>query len=77
MTVIARNILVGLERSGLNQKDLAERTGVTKSCICQIISGKRAPSMKTLGKISEALGCTAAELLEDRSVPAAGKRRAG
>ncbi len=77
MTVIARNILAGLERKGINQKELAERVGTSKSYICQIISGKRAPSVKTLGKLSEALGCTAAELLEDRSVTAAGKRRAG
>lgn len=77
MTTIGRNILRGLELRGINQKELAEKAGTSGSYICQIISGKRAPSVKTLGKISEALGCTAAELLEDRSAPVAGKRRAG
>lgn len=77
MTVIARNILKGLERKGINQKELAERVGTSGSYICQIISGKRAPSVKTLGKISEALGCTAAELLEEHTAPVRKERRAG
>ena len=76
MTVIGRNILAGLERRGINQKELAERTGVSGCYISQIISGKRAPSVRMLKKLSGALGYSLAELLEDKkSSPR--KRRAG
>lgn len=77
MTAIGRNILAGLERRGINQKELAEETGVSGCYISQIIRGKRAPSVRIPGKISAALGCSLPELLEDRFAPAAGKRRAG
>lgn len=77
MTTIGRNILVGLERRGINQKELAERTGVSGCYISQIISGKRDPSVKILGKISNALDCSLAELLEDRAAPVRRERRAG
>lgn len=77
MTIIGRNILAGLERRGINQKELAERTGVSGCYISQIISGKREPSVRILGKLSEALDCTLAELLEDKSAPVRRERRAG
>jgi len=76
MTIIGRNILAGLERRGINQKELAERTGVSGCYISQIISGKREPSVRILGKLSEALDCTLAELLEDNKSPRR-ERRAG
>lgn len=69
MTIIGRNILAGIERQRMNQKELAERTGVSRCYISQIISGKRDPSVKILGKISNALDCSLAELLEDRTAP--------
>lgn len=69
MTVIAKNIQTELERSNINQKELAERSGVSGSYISQIIHGKREPSVKMLKKISSALNCSLAELLEDRAAP--------
>lgn len=77
MTVIGRNILHGLELCGINQKELAERTGVSRCYISQIIHGKREPSVRMLKKISVALGYSLAELLEDRAAPRKSKRRVG
>lgn len=75
MTIIGRNILAGLERRGINQKELAERTGVSGCYISQIISGKREPSVRILGKLSEALDCSLAELLEDKATTDHRERR--
>lgn len=75
MTTIGRNILAGLEQRGINQKELAERTGVSGCYISQIISGKREPSVRILGKLSEALDYSLAELLEDRATTDHRERR--
>lgn len=62
--------------AGLNQKELAERTGVSGCYISQIISGKLAPSLKMLDKLSVALGSSTAELLEECE-PKVRQRRVG
>lgn len=43
---------------GITQADLAKRAGLTAPAICQIESGEREPSLKTIVKILNALGCT-------------------
>lgn len=51
------------ELSGLTQKQLAEKVYVTQSMIGRIEIGAAEPSLSLLGRIAEALGVTAAELL--------------
>ena len=51
------------ELSGLTQKQLAEKVFVTQSMIGRIEIGAAEPSLSLLGRIAEALGVTAAELL--------------
>lgn len=76
MTAIAKNIQTALEQSELSQAELAQRAGISKSHISYILRGKREPTVKMMKKISSALNCPLAELLEDGSAPAEKKRRA-
>jgi transcriptional regulator with XRE-family HTH domain len=48
-----------LERD-LQQRQLAEKAGLTPSMISQIESGRLTPSLHTLGKVAGALGVTIA-----------------
>ncbi len=44
---LGRLMLAGIEVKGMNQSRLAERCGVTRSLISQIISGRARPSVAT------------------------------
>lgn len=52
---------------GLRQEDLAAKSGLSRSYICDIENGRYAPSVETLFKISGALGVQAVELLPRES----------
>jgi len=52
-----------LERE-LQQRQLAEKAGMTPSMVSQIESGRLTPSLHTLGKIAGALGVTIAALFD-------------
>jgi len=43
------------KKQGINQKDLAEKAGISNSYLTDIEKGRHTPSIKTLLKISEAL----------------------
>jgi len=42
----------------MNQNDLAERSGITRAAVCQILSGKRMPNLDTVCKILTVLPVT-------------------
>lgn len=48
---------------GMKQKDLAEKSGITRATICAICGGKNC-SEDTARKIAEALGVTVDDLIE-------------
>jgi transcriptional regulator with XRE-family HTH domain len=52
----ARALRISRAVTGLQQKDIAERSGIGSSHISLIESGKRKPSVETLDKLSRALG---------------------
>ena len=52
-----------LERA-LQQRQLAEKAGLTPSMVSQIESGRLTPSLHTLGKVAGALGVTIAALFD-------------
>jgi DNA-binding XRE family transcriptional regulator len=55
--VIAQ-LLKGRTRAGLTQDAVAERMGTTKSAVSRLEgSGKHAPSLATLRKYAQAVGC--------------------
>lgn len=69
---------------GLQQKELAERSGVGRAAISRYESGKASPSLENLGKLLEALGVGPRDfarclerLREDiEGIPASGRRPA-
>lgn len=70
---LAREMLAARTRSGLTQEAVAERMGTTKSAVSRLeSSGKHAPSVASLKKYADALGCT----LKIELVPQRTKRRA-
>lgn len=63
---LMREMLSARSKSGLTQEAVAERMGTTKSAISRLESmGKHAPSITTLKKYAQAVGCH----LEIRLVP--------
>lgn len=65
MTVGERIKALRLER-GLQQRQLAEKSGLTPSMVSQIESGRLTPSLHTLGKLAGALGVPIASLFETK-----------
>ena len=64
---IVRQLLAARTKAGLTQEVVAERMGTTKSAISRLESaGKHAPSLATLKKYAEVVGCK----LQVRLVPA-------
>lgn len=64
---VAGQMLKARARAGLTQDAVAERMGTTKSAISRLESaGKHAPSLETLKRYAEAVGCE----LQVRLVPA-------
>jgi transcriptional regulator with XRE-family HTH domain len=54
-----------LARTGINQTTLADRVGVRKGFISEIMSGKKTPSHDTLLSIAAALGVQVGDLFDD------------
>ncbi|MBI5602598.1 MAG: helix-turn-helix domain-containing protein [Deltaproteobacteria bacterium] len=63
---LAREMLTARTRMGLTQEEVAGLMGTTKSAISRLeASGKHAPSLSTLKKYAQAVGCR----LEIKLVP--------
>jgi DNA-binding XRE family transcriptional regulator len=55
---LAGQMLKARARAGLTQESVAERMGTTKSAISRLEAvGKHAPSLSTLRRYAEAVGC--------------------
>lgn len=55
---LIREMLLARERAGLTQGEIAAKMGTTKSAISRLESfGKHVPSLTTLKKYAQALGC--------------------
>lgn len=61
----------------LRLRDVAERAGCSESLLSKIETGKAAPSLLTLHRITEALGTTVAACFSDRDVEPLTTYRAG
>ncbi|NTW82591.1 MAG: helix-turn-helix transcriptional regulator [Chlorobiaceae bacterium] len=63
---LIRELLLARQHSGLTQESIAQKIGTTKSAISRLESGgKHIPSITTLRKYAEAVGCE----LEIKLVP--------
>jgi DNA-binding XRE family transcriptional regulator len=56
---VARELISARARVGLTQADVAERMGTTQSVVARIESGRRQPSMRTVQRYAQAIGCRA------------------
>lgn len=61
---LARELLAARARAGLTQGEVAERMGTTQSVIARLEGGKRKPSMRTVQRYAQAIGCRAVVRLE-------------
>lgn len=61
--VFGNNIRACREHAGLTQEELANRIGCTQSYISQIEHVEARPTLGTLQKIAEAIGCSVGDLV--------------
>lgn len=54
----------------LTQDELAEKAGITKSAISRYESGKRQPTIDTLGRLANAFGVNILDILDENSANA-------
>jgi transcriptional regulator with XRE-family HTH domain len=66
MTALGERIKALRVERELQQRQLAEKAGLTPSMVSQIESGRLTPSLNTLGKIAAALGVSIASLFDGR-----------
>lgn len=70
---LAHEMLSARTRAGLTQEAVADRMGTTKSAVSRLEgAGKHAPSMASLKRYADAVGCT----LKIEFIPQTMKRRA-
>ncbi len=62
---IGENIKNKREEKGMSQKELAEKTYVSQSMICQVERGTKVPTMLLGAEIAKVLGCGIQELLPE------------
>jgi transcriptional regulator with XRE-family HTH domain len=63
-TIIGANISRKLHAQGITQAEVCRRTGMCKSMLSEIINGHTShPSVWTMVRISEALGCRVDDLV--------------
>lgn len=55
---IIQAIIDARKNSGMTQKDLAEKTGITQGDISRLETGSANPSLKTLQRLAEGMGTT-------------------
>ena len=69
---LVRELLAARSRAGLTQEDVAESMGTTKSAVSRLEAvGKHSPSVTTLKRYAQAVGCE----VEIRLVPASPSAR--
>jgi len=51
-------------RAGLTQQELADKTGMTQTTIARIETDRVEPAVRSLRKLSDALGVTISDLLD-------------
>ena len=61
---MAHELVAARARAGLTQADVAARMGTTQSVIARLEGGKRQPSMRTVQRYANAIGCRAVVRLE-------------
>jgi transcriptional regulator with XRE-family HTH domain len=61
---LAKQLKAQRKRLRLSQEQFAEKVGISLPLISELERGRANPTLQTLGKISDALGMSVAELLD-------------
>ncbi len=61
---IAHELIAARARAGLSQSEVAQRMGTSQSVVARLESGKRPPSMRTVERFAQAVGCHAVLRIE-------------
>lgn len=61
---MACELVAARARAGLTQAEVAERMGTTQSVVARLEGGRRQPSMRTVQRYAQAIGCRAVVRLE-------------
>lgn len=67
---VAHELIAARVKAGLTQADVAARMGTTQSVIARIESGRALPSLRTLSRYAQAIGCSASVKLTPMAVAA-------
>lgn len=62
-SILAQRIIERMAILNINQSDLAEKTGITRAGISQILNSPRMPTVPVLRKIASTLGVSTSSLL--------------
>lgn len=65
VTLFGKNVRAMRERASLSQEELAFRAGMKRSYLSDLERGTRNPSIRSLGRLAEALGIPPSQLLVD------------
>ncbi len=57
-TIFPIRLAALLTATGLNQRDFAERVGITEAALSQLLNGVRDPAVSTLLKINKCTGAS-------------------
>ena len=61
---MTRELISARSRAGLTQGEVAQRMGTTQSVVARLEGGGRSPSMRTVQRYAQAIGCRAVVRLE-------------
>lgn len=62
--LISKNLKEEIEQSGKTKTEIAKAIGVSPPTISQYLSGRIQPTLGTLSKLCNYLGCSADDILE-------------
>ena len=63
---ITQNLRFEIEHSGKKKVEIARAIGVDPSTVSQYLSGRAQPTLATLSKLCNFIGCSADDILEVR-----------
>jgi DNA-binding XRE family transcriptional regulator len=75
--LLVRELLGARSRAGLTQEDVAASMGTTKSAVSRLEAASHSPSVSTLKKYAQAVGCDVEIRLVPASAPHPGKPSSG
>lgn len=70
MKINFQKLQIAMADACMNKSDLANAAGISRISIGKYFSGKREPSLKSIGKIAKALNVPVTEIIENAAATA-------